>query len=139
MTSHFSSRAMVQNAFHFVLGHTPSHNLICAVFVENWIIPLVVFNERLRGKIPHAKKFAKRAYQGGELAVILNKYSSEKASSMGNSLESSSCLMRERWSATRFSTPFLSQIFKLNSWRSKTHLINLGLASFFASKYLRAE
>jgi len=44
MTSNFSSMAMVQNAFRLVLRHTSSHNLIRAVFVENWIIPLVVFD-----------------------------------------------------------------------------------------------
>ena len=52
---------------------------------------------------------------------------------------SSSCNVETRQgSATEFSLPFLSLISKSNSWRSSTHYINHGLASFLESKYFKA-
>lgn len=45
---------------------------------------------------------------------------------------------QESWSTTTISHPFLSLISKSNSCKSRIHLINLGLASFFVCKYLNA-
>ena len=43
-----------------------------------------------------------------------------------------------KWSATEFLLPFLSFISKSNSWRSSTHRMSRGLASFLERKYFRA-
>ena len=43
----------------------------------------------------------------------------------------------KRWSATRFSDPFLSLITQLNFWSSMIHLINQGFASFFSTRYFK--
>nr|GFB85849.1 hypothetical protein [Tanacetum cinerariifolium] len=40
----------------------------------------------------------------------------------------------DRWSAARFSAPFVSRTWKSNSWSSKTHRSNLALASFLAKR-----
>src|ERR1044072_6350459 len=47
-------------------------------------------------------------------------------------------VLTDRWSATPLSLPFLSIIAKSNSWRSKPHLISLGLESCLEKRFLRA-
>ena len=45
----------------------------------------------------------------------------------------------DKWSATTFSTPFLSLISRSNSCKRSIHRISLAFASFFCIKYFRAE
>jgi hypothetical protein len=66
----------------------------------------------------------------------LKSMSSLIESLIGNSCGFSNCIL-DKWSATEFFTPFLSFISKSNSWSSKIHLINRGLASFLVSKYFK--
>jgi hypothetical protein len=47
-------------------------------------------------------------------------------------------LIRNKWSAIEFSTPFLSLISKSNSWSRRIHLMSLGLVSFLVRRYFRA-
>ena len=45
----------------------------------------------------------------------------------------------DRWSATRFSIPFLSLISRSNSCNRRTHYISLYFASFLLIRYLMAD
>ena len=44
----------------------------------------------------------------------------------------------DKWSATKFSEPFLSLISRSNSYSNRVQLMSLGLVSFLANKYLKA-
>ena len=65
--------------------------------------------------------------------------SSGKSSLIGRPCESCAITSLDKWSATTFSTPFLSLIWRLNSWSKRIHHINLALASCLVSKYFKAE
>jgi len=47
--------------------------------------------------------------------------------------------MRDNWSATTFSTLFLSHISRSNSYKRRIHRISFALASFFVIRYFSAE
>jgi len=68
--------------------------------------------------------------------INVNSCSSGKNSLIGMS-EDGAFGNLDMWSATTLSAPFLSLILKLNSCKSSIYRINLALASFFASKYLK--
>src|SRR6185295_618998 len=68
----------------------------------------------LGGIYPETIKFMIFAYQGCE-AVTLRSISSHRKSFIGGSWVFV-LVKRDKWSATEFSTPFLSLISKSNSW-----------------------
>ena len=86
------------------------------------------------GIYPKTMKFTIFAYQGCE-AVTLRSISSCRKSFIDGSWVLV-LVMRDKWSATEFSTPFLSLISRSNSWSRRIHLINLGLASFLVKRCL---
>ena len=69
---------------------------------------------------------------------ILKSCSSRKVSLIGIDSKDSSQTSLDKWSATTFSTPFLSQMVMANSWSKIIHWINLGLASFLGRRYFKA-
>jgi hypothetical protein len=88
------------------------------------------------GNIPITMKFTISANQGS-LPCRCNNYSSGNVSTMGNGSSSYTILLK--WSIIKLSAPLQSLISKSNSCNKRIQRISLGLDSFFASKYFRAE
>ena len=86
------------------------------------------------GTYPETMKFTIFAYRWYEV-VTLRSISSHRKSFIGGSWLFI-LVMHDKWSATEFSTPFLSLISRSNSWSRRIHLINLSLASFLVKRYL---
>ena len=84
------------------------------------------------GTYPETIKFTIFAYHGVE-SVTFRSMSSHRKSFIGGPCRLVTCI-RDRWSATVFSSPFLSFISRSNSWSKRIHLIRRGLASFFGEQ-----
>lgn len=83
-------------------------------------------------KCTWTKKVAMSAYHG---VICCAEKRCSSRNSFFNGRGSSSRGTRLRWSSTKFFVPFLSLISKSNSCSNRIRRINLGLASFFFSRY----
>ena len=93
-----------------------------------------IWRDNLGNQVIH---IVSKPWNGRFVSSITKSYSSGKSSlTCTSSLGPSN---RDRWSATRFSVPFLSLISRLNSFNRRTYLISLGFASFLVIRYLMAE
>lgn len=130
--------AEVQDTHNFFLKNASSHDLVRAVLEKIKIIPIEVMN--LNQKLPFVLCSPSRGNLTNHQIVDnmsiprqLGK-SSRMAEVLAESLNSS----RDKWSATTFSTLFLSLMVRLNSYRRRIHLIKHALASLLEMRYLRA-
>jgi hypothetical protein len=70
----------------------------------------------------------------GQMLRLLAEYHLLCSQLMDSSADSSNW-RHDIWSATEFSTPFLSRISTSNSWSRSIHRIRCGVASFFIKRY----
>ena len=126
-----------------IIGYTHSHQLVRTVFKQIWVVKIIFLNVHqkflllLRGPLGWNLTCHQIIdYVRIPWAVYKRKScSSGKLSPMGKPWEVDSGINRDNWSATTFSTPFLSLLVRLNSWHSRIHLVKRGLVSCFDSKY----
>jgi hypothetical protein len=99
--------------------------------LDTWVFsypPLVVHNLQ-----PYNSQYSRKRFG----VCYLEECVIPKIVINGNLCVSLYCSL-DKWSATKFSTPFLSLISMSNSWSKRIHQINRGLASFLVRRYLRA-
>ena len=129
-----------------VIGYTPSHQLVWTVFKQIWVIKIIFLNVLqtflvlLRGSLGWNLTSHQIIYYVRVLGAVnkSKKLLIRETISYGQAVRVDSGTNRDKWSATTFSTPFLSLIVRLNSWHSGIHLVKQGLVSCFDSKYFSA-
>lgn len=145
MTNTCLRMTKINDTMYLIVRYASSKILIRVVFEQIWIILIKFFTSEKNFLLSCKLHWKGIFLVTRKLAMSVNHViteifkicSSWKLSLIGEVLKDSSQTSLDKWSATTFSTPFLSRMVMSNSWRRRIHLINLGLASCLERRYFK--